>query len=87
MLDEQPRASHSELMALVEIGGVDPQRAGYTGRPDACNVIGRSNGYSVVVCGIGTQESDNLWVRSPTDFREHNLGSYERRESAAYRIR
>jgi hypothetical protein len=27
------------------------------GRPDAYNVIGLSNDYTVVICGIGTQET------------------------------
>jgi hypothetical protein len=50
VLDEQLRASYSEFM-------LDPEQAESMGRPDACNVIGLSNDYTVVICGIGTQET------------------------------
>jgi hypothetical protein len=55
VLDERIRANHSEFMALVESGGGPFARGGYTGRSDFYNVIGRSNDYTVVVRGIGTQ--------------------------------
>jgi len=55
VLDERIRANHSEFMALVESGGGPFASGGNTGRSDFYNVIGRSNDYTVVVRGIGTQ--------------------------------
>jgi hypothetical protein len=34
---------------------VGPSLVGYTGRSDLYDVIGRSNDYTVVVCGVYTQ--------------------------------
>jgi len=64
ILYERIRANHSEFMALMEEIAGGSLASGYIGGSDFYNVIGRSNDYSVVVCGIGIQNHGRYCLKN-----------------------